>query len=118
MSNCKHFPLADDHCLVCEEAEDARIEMDSIINEAHVATAHLDIDNDYGTRTSIHSVFDPTLLGIRRKFRELNMGHIPIYSPYDCTGQLCAQWCKFLKIYRTGTGSYVAVVEIARTYDV
>lgn len=22
-SNCKHFPLADDHCLVCEEAERA-----------------------------------------------------------------------------------------------
>lgn len=37
MSNCKHFPNADDHCLVCEEA-DRRV---AEFTEAQQATLRL-----------------------------------------------------------------------------
>lgn len=116
MSNCKHFPDADDHCLVCEE-EDNRVEEENR-HRAFVSQDCLRIDDDMGTETYIKTIRCDTLLGIRRAVRELNPGSIPIHSPYDCTGLVCHQSCKFLKIYRCYTGFYVAVVELHVTRDV
>ena len=82
-----------------------------------VSQAKLSIDDDYGSETFIRTIDCSTLLGLRNAVRELNCGHIPIYSDYDCTGLVCGQWCKFIKIYKRGAG-YVAVVEITVSRDV
>lgn len=82
-----------------------------------VSQEKLSIDDDYGTETYIKTIFATTMLGIRRAVRELNPGSIPIYSDYDCTGLVCGQSCKLLKIYLTGRG-YTAVVELHVTRDV
>lgn len=82
-----------------------------------VSQDRLTIDNDYGSETFIKTIDAPSLLGLRRAVRELNLGTIPIYSDYDCTGLVCGQYCKFLKIYKAGHG-YVAVVEITVARDV
>lgn len=112
MSNCKHFPNADDHCLVCEE-EDRRREI-----PVHVSDTKLSIDDDMGTETYIRTIRTQSYLALRRAVRELNPGRIPIYSPYDCTGLVCWQGCKFLKVYRCYAGFLVGVVEITVTRDV
>lgn len=83
-----------------------------------VSDDKLPIDDDMGTETYIRTIRGPSLLGIRRVVRELNPGRIPIYSDYDCTGLVCWQGCKFLKVYRCYTGFYVAVVEITISRDV
>lgn len=77
----------------------------------------LSIDDDYGTRRSISTVQTQTFLGLRRALRELNPGHIPIYSPYDCTGLVCHQRCKLIAIYRVD-GFYIGVVELTVSRDV
>lgn len=118
MSNCKHFPDADDHCFVCQcDEEEASREADRIANEATVSQAHLDVDDDSGYVTIVRSLWGPSLLGIRRKVRELRW-HREIHSPYDCTGICFHQGCKLLKVYRAYAGQYVAIVEITRSYDV
>ena len=76
------------------------------------------VEDDMGSRIDIKTIYSDTLLGIRRAVRELNIGSIPIYTPYDCSGMLCYHGCKLLKVYRTYVGSFVAVVEIRKTYDV
>lgn len=76
------------------------------------------VEDDMGSRTDIRTIYAETLLGIRRAVRELNPGRIPIYSDYDCTGKLCFQGCKLLKVYKTYSEGYVAVVEIRKTFDV
>lgn len=86
--------------------------------DVHFAEDHLYVEDDMGSRTEVSTLYSSTLLGIRRGVRELNPGRIPIYSPYDCTGKLCFQGCKLLKVYRTYVGQYVAVVEIRKTFDV
>lgn len=85
--------------------------------EPIVSSAKLSIDDDYGTETYIRTIDATTLLGLRNAVRELNLGHIPIYSDYDCTGLVCGQWCKFIKIYKVGAG-YCALVEICVSRDV
>jgi hypothetical protein len=96
-----------------EAEEEARYAARAIVSEAL-----LPIDDDMGTESYIKTIRCDTLLGIRRAVRELNRGSIPIYSDYDCTGLVCAQYCKFLKIYRCYSGYYVAVVELSVTRDV
>lgn len=75
------------------------------------------ISEDYGTETYVRRVYADTMLELRRWVRECNPGAIPIYSDYDCTGLVCGQSAKFIKIYRTH-GGYTALVEIAVTRDV
>lgn len=82
-----------------------------------VSKDRLWIDDDYGSSTMIRTIYAESLLGIRRAVRELNPGSIPIYSDYDCTGKVCFQGCKMLKIYKVGRG-YTTVVEITVTRDV
>jgi hypothetical protein len=86
--------------------------------QVYVSQDRLPIDDDMGTETHIRTIRSESLLGIRRAVRELNPGTIPIYSDYDCTGLVCAQYCKMLKIYRCYSGFYVAVVEITVARDV
>jgi hypothetical protein len=88
------------------------------VAEARVSEQSLYVEDDMGSRTDVFAIYSGTLLGIRRKFRELNRGRIPIYSPYDCTGLLCWQGAKLLKVYRNYAGDYVAIVEVRRSYDV
>lgn len=102
--------------------EDHRYELMRAVNLARdpdpiVSQSRLSIDDDYGTETYIKTICAESLLGIRRAVREMNPGSIPIYSDYDCTGLVCGQSCKMLKIYRTGRG-YTVVVEISVTRDV
>lgn len=75
------------------------------------------INEDYGTETSVVRVYADTLVELRRYVRENNPGSIPIYSPYDCTGLVCGQYAKFIKIWRTH-GGYTALVEFSITRDV
>lgn len=89
-----------------------RIEPDVIVSKSR-----LSIDDDYGSETFIRTIDCETLLGLRNAVRELNCGTIPIYSDYDCTGLVCSQWCKFIKIYKTVAG-YCALVEITVSRDV
>lgn len=77
----------------------------------------LNIDNDFGTEIFIRTIRTHSMLAMRRALRELNLGTIPIYSDYDCTGLVCGQWAKFLKIYKS-EGGYIAVVEITVNRDV
>lgn len=111
MSNCKHFPQADDHCLVCEADDPRDIPV-------YISPEKLSIDDDMGTETYIRTIRSQSYLGIRRAVRDMNPGRIPIYSPYDCTGLVCWQGCKFLKLYRCYAGFYVAVVELTVSRDV
>jgi hypothetical protein len=102
--------------------EDHRFELMRAVELARdpdpiVSRDRLSIDDDYGTETYIKTIFTESLLGLRRAVRELNMGSIPIYSDYDCTGLVCGQWCKLIKIYKTGRG-FTAVVEITVSRDV
>lgn len=83
-----------------------------------VSADRLTIDDDMGTDTYIRTIRTETLLNLRRALRELNPGRIPIYSPYDCTGLVCWQGCKLLKVYRCYAGFYVGVVEITVMRDV
>lgn len=85
--------------------------------EPILSQAKLHIDDDYGSETYIKTIFTETLLGLRNALRELNPGTIPIYSDHDCTGLVCGQWCKFIKIYKSGRG-YIGVVEITVSRDV
>ena len=91
--------------------------MEVLEREAIVSKARLSVDDDYGTETYIKTIDAETMLELRRAVRELNCGHIPIYSDYDCTGLVCGQWCKLLKIYKVGAG-YCAIVEICVSRDV
>lgn len=102
-----------------EAAHEAALSLCASLNEPDpiVSDTRLPIDEDYGTEIYIRTIFAQSCLGLRRAVRELNPGHIPIHSPYDCTGLVCAKTCKFLKIYKTGRG-YTAVVEISVTRDV
>jgi hypothetical protein len=86
--------------------------------DVHFNEDRLYVEDDMGSRTEIGTVYSETLLGIRRAVRELNPGRIPIYSDYDCTGKLCFQGCKLIKVYKTYSEGYVAVVEIRKTFDV
>lgn len=83
-----------------------------------VSQARLTVDDDMGTETYIRTIQTETCLGLRRAVRELNPGRIPIYSPYDCTGLVCWQGCKLLKVYRAYSGFYVGVVELTVSRDV
>lgn len=76
------------------------------------------VEDDMGHRTEVKAIYSETLLGIRRAVRELNPGRIPIYSEYDCTGKLCFQGCKLLKVYKTYSEGFVAIVEIRKAFDV
>lgn len=89
----------------------------SIINEVIASSDKIHIDEDYGTETYLRIVHTTTLLALRRAVREANPGRIPIYSPYDCTGLVCCQTCKIIKIYKTSVG-YSSVVEMCVTRDV
>jgi len=86
--------------------------------EAVVSQTDLCIDDDMGSRTSIRTITSSSLLSIRRTIRDLNPGRIPIYSDYDCTGLLCYQSCKIIKLYRSYAGEYVALVECHAAHDV
>lgn len=98
--------------------EEPRPEPVADVPEAKLATAVLHVEDDMGYRTDVQMLYSGSLLAIRRAVRELNPGHIPIYSDYDCTGKLCFQSCKLLKVYRQYAGGFVAVVEIRKTFDV
>ena len=89
------------------------------LNEGDVVVSHtkLSIDDDYGTETYIKTIYANSLLNLRRAVRMLSPGSIPIWSPYDCTGLVCHQRCKMLKIYPYHS-SYIAVVELTVTRDV
>jgi hypothetical protein len=76
------------------------------------------VEDDMGSRTEIKTIYSDSLLGIRRAVREMNPGRIPIYSDYDCTGKKCFQSCKLLKVYKTYSEGYVAVVELRASFDV
>lgn len=102
--------------------EDHRFELMRAVEIARnpdpiVSRDKLSIDDDYGSEVYIKTIDCETLLGLRNAVRELNCGHIPIYSDYDCTGLVCGQWCKFIKIYKTSAG-YCALVEITVSRDV
>jgi len=85
--------------------------------EPIMSQTRLTIDDDYGTEVFIRTIYTETLLAMRNAVRELNCGTIPIYSDYDCTGLVCGQWCKFIKIYKTGSG-FTALVELTVSRDV
>jgi hypothetical protein len=97
---------------------DLRAEVQPDEPAVYVSDKRLSIDDDMGTETYIKTIRSQSYLGIRRAVRDLNPGHIPIYSPYDCTGLVCWQGCKFLKLYRCYAGFYVAVVELTVSRDV
>lgn len=78
----------------------------------------LHIEDDMGSRTEIKTIHSDTLLGIRRAVRLLHFGRIPIDSPYDCTGRLCFQGCKLIKVYKTYSEGFAAVIEIRKSFDV
>ena len=103
--------LAHDECGYRREIDPDTLDLPVMSRDA------LTIDDDFGTRRSIHTVQTETFLGLRRALRELNMGSIPIYSPYDCTGLVCGQWCKLIAIYRVD-GFYIGVVELTVSRDV
>lgn len=84
----------------------------------YVSECKLSIDDDMGTETYIRTIRTQSYLALRRAVRDLNPGHIPIYSPYDCTGLVHWQGCKFLKVYRCYAGFLVGVVEITVMRDV
>lgn len=84
---------------------------------ATVSQAKLSIGGDYGSETYIRTIHSDSFLAFRRALRDLNPGSIPIYSPYDCTGLICSQSCKLLKVYRID-GYYVGVVELHVQRDV
>lgn len=94
-----------------------RAEFQPVEPEVIVSHSKLHIADDYGTETYIKTVYCESFLGFRNALRDLNPGHIPIFSDYDCTGLVCAQWCKLLAVYKTGRG-ITGVVEISVTRDV
>lgn len=103
--------------------EDHRYELANVMQraaepEVYVSQDKLSIDDDMGTETYIRTIRTSSYLALRRAVRELNPGRIPIHSPYDCTGLVCWQGCKFLKVYRCYAGFYVGVVEITVSRDV
>lgn len=85
---------------------------------ARASEQQLIVDDDMGYVTTIRALYGDTFLSLRRAVREMNCGTIPIYSDYDCTGLLCGQWCKFIKVYRAYGGKWIGIVEIRRSYDV
>lgn len=112
-SSADHGYRAPSWCAGCGSAElNCGCIPDPIVSENKMS-----IDDDYGSETFIKTIDSQTLLGLRRAVRDLSPGTIPIYSDYDCTGLVCGQWCKFIKIYKHGRG-YTAVVEICVSRDV
>lgn len=84
---------------------------------ATVSQAKLHIGGDYGSETYIRTVHSDSFLQFRRALRDLNPGHIDIYSPYDCTGLICSQSCKLLSVYLID-GYVVGVVELNVQRDI
>lgn len=78
---------------------------------------HLTIDDDYGTRRFIRIVRAPSRGKLRRDVREMNLGSIPNYSPYDCTGLPCHQSAVLIKSYK-GDGEWVGIAEMSVSLDV
>lgn len=71
----------------------------------------------YDHSIDIRFLSSPTFIGLRRGLRDLNPGSIPIFSDYDCTGRICGQHAKFIKVYRS-EGQWIGVVEVSITRDV
>jgi hypothetical protein len=86
--------------------------------EVRFGECALHVEDDMGSRTEVKAIYSETLLGIRRAVREMNPGHIPIYSDHDCTGRKCFQGCKLLKVYKTYSEGYAAIVELRTGFDV
>lgn len=55
MGNCKHFPDADDHCLVCEEAEKNKLEL-------HVLTVNMPKDEVEFPLSAVRTFSDASTL--------------------------------------------------------
>lgn len=98
---------------------DDAVEEEHKLHEVRWSEKVIHVEDDMGTRVNVHTLRCYTLLGIRRAVRQCNPGHIPIYSDYDCTGRLCYQSAKLLKIYKPyGNEGYVALLEVRSTFDV
>lgn len=72
-------------------------------------------DDNFGTETFVITVFSESYLVVRNAIRDLNPGHVPIYSDYDCTGKICHQTAKILDIMRTRSGVIATLkMQVAR----
>lgn len=98
---------------------DEAVETEEKMHEVKWDEKPIYVEDDMGTRINVHTLRCYTLLGIRRAVRRCNPGRIEIHSPYDCTGLLCHQSAKLIKIYRPyGNCGYVALLEVRSTFDV
>ena len=104
--------------------------VESLIDEAYqrgydvglTEATILGIDEYLGTERCIQMVYARTRRDLSRVLKDMNPGHIPTQSDYDCTGKVCGRYARLLRAYRShyadDSHRWVGIVEVSIARDV
>lgn len=81
-------------------------------------TPSIQIDAAHGVNTFVTSMIAQSRRALSRMVRAEDFGHLDTGCGADCTGQLCFQSARLLRVYRDVANQFVGIVEVCQGFDV